>query len=352
MSKASLLCKRIKKSLRLYGFHNLIMDVLTVFSACMSIFAAFSRNDIVLGLSCLLLFFLLIIVSISFYLYKKDSVKLDHLYIDNYVISPDGSYKIKKTPLISTITYLILTRHEERKLFNDLSVSSISTDYSFSGDPAHTEFDGNRMPISEQKISYTINSMNRTSHPIFHFDFYQIWSILAKGNNTTYAVSCKDVSGNDIPCQCSYVNIHSMCNRVTVKFECSGISPQQCLSLHFNRTNRPAGFHNSDAFVFDPAQYDDTANFQWHPSVNSDSIVINESDITIYTINRTTFEKTKLFSCKFKAFNAYLQQSNNHGNLKCSPKEIFLINITQSKETFVNTVHCQSTDENHSFSLL
>lgn len=48
----------------------------------------------------------------------------------------------------------------------------------------------------------------------------------------------------------------------------------------------------------------------------------------------------------------YLQQSNNHGNLKCSPKEIFLINITQSKETFVNTVHCQSTDENHSFSLL
>lgn len=205
MSKASLLCKRIKKSLRLYGFHNLIMDVLTVFSACMSIFAAFSRNDIVLGLSCLLLFFLLIIVSISFYLYKKDSVKLDHLYIDNYVISPDGSYKIKKTPLISTITYLILTRHEERKLFNDLSVSSISTDYSFSGDPAHTEFDGNRMPISEQKISYTINSMNRTSHPIFHFDFYQIWSILAKGNNTTYAVSCKDVSGNDIPCQCSYV---------------------------------------------------------------------------------------------------------------------------------------------------
>lgn len=100
MSKASLLCKRIKKSLRLYGFHNLIMDVLTVFSACMSIFAAFSRNDIVLGLSCLLLFFLLIIVSISFYLYKKDSVKLDHLYIDNYVISPDGSYKIKKTPLI------------------------------------------------------------------------------------------------------------------------------------------------------------------------------------------------------------------------------------------------------------
>lgn len=49
---------------------------------------------------------------------------------------------------------------------------------------------------------------------------------------------------------------------------------------------------------------------------------------------------------------AYLQQSNNHGNLKCSPKEIFLINITQSKETFVNTVHCQSTDENHSFSLL
>ena len=27
-------------------------------------------------------------------------------------------------------------------------------------------------------------------------------------------------------------------------------------------------------------------------------------------------------------------------------------NITQSKETFVNTVHCQSTDENHSFSLL
>ena len=167
MSKASLLCKRIKKSLRLYGFHNLIMDVLTVFSACMSIFAAFSRNDIVLGLSCLLLFFLLIIVSISFYLYKKDSVKLDHLYIDNYVISPDGSYKIKKTPLISTITYLILTRHEERKLFNDLSVSSISTDYSFSGDPAHTEFDGNRMPISEQKISYTINSMNRTSHPIF-----------------------------------------------------------------------------------------------------------------------------------------------------------------------------------------
>ena len=171
MSKASLLCKRIKKSLRLYGFHNLIMDVLTVFSACMSIFAAFSRNDIVLGLSCLLLFLLLIIVSISFYLYKKDSVKLDHLYIDNYVISPDGSYKIKKTPLISTITYLILTRHEERKLFNDLSVSSISTDYSFSGDPAHTEFDGNRMPISEQKISYTINSMNRTSHPIFHFDF-------------------------------------------------------------------------------------------------------------------------------------------------------------------------------------
>ena len=168
--------------------------------------------------------------------------------------------------------------------------------------------------------------MNRTSHPIFHFDFYQIWSILAKGNNTTYAVSCKDVSGNDIPCQCSYVNIHSMCNRVTVKFECSGISPQQCLSLHFNRTNRPAGFHNSEAFVFDPAQYDDTANFQWHPSVNSDSIVINESDITIYT--------------------------NNHGNLKCSPKEIFLINITQSKETFVNTVHCQSTDENHSFSLL
>ena len=309
MSKASLLCKRIKKSLRLYGFHNLIMDVLTVFSACMSIFAAFSRNDIVLGLSCLLLFFLLIIVSISFYLYKKDSVKLDHLYIDNYVISPDGSYKIKKTPLISTITYLILTRHEERKLFNDLSVSSISTDYSFSGDPAHTEFDGNRMPISEQKISYTINSMNRTSHPIFHFDFYQIWSILAKGN-------------------------------------------KQCLSLHFNRTNRPAGFHNSEAFVFDPAQYDDTANFQWHPSVNSDSIVINESDITIYTINRTTFEKTKLFSCKFKAFNAYLQQSNNHGHLKCSPKEIFLINITQSKETFVNTVHCQSTDENHSFSLL
>ena len=254
--------------------------------------------------------------------------------------------------LISTITYLILTRHEERKLFNDLSVSSISTDYSFSGDPAHTEFDGNRMPISEQKISYTINSMNRTSHPIFHFDFYQIWSILAKGNNTTYAVSCKDVSGNDIPCQCSYVNIHSMCNRVTVKFECSGISPQQCLSLHFNRTNRPAGFHNSEAFVFDPAQYDDTANFQWHPSVNSDSIVINESDITIYTINRTTFEKTKLFSCKFKDFNAYLQQSDNHGNLKCSPKEIFLINITQSKETFVNTVHCQSTDENHSFSLL
>ena len=127
---------------------------------------------------------------------------------------------------------------------------------------------------------------------------------------------------------------------------------EQCLSLHFNRTNRPAGFHNSEAFVFDPAQYDDTANFQWHPSVNSDSIVINESDITIYTINRTTFEKTKLFSCKFKAFNAYLQQSNNHGNLKCSPKEIFLINITQSKETFVNTVHCQSTDENHSFSLL
>ena len=48
----------------------------------------------------------------------------------------------------------------------------------------------------------------------------------------------------------------------------------------------------------------------------------------------------------------YLQQSDNHGNLKCSPKEIFLINITQSKETFVNTVHCQSTDENHSFSLL
>lgn len=143
-----------------------------------------------------------------------------------------------------------------------------------------------------------------------------------------------------------------MCNRVTVKFECSGISPQQCLSLHFNRTNRPAGFHNSEAFVFDPAQYDDTANFQWHPSVNSDSIVINESDITVYTINRATFEKTKLFSCKFKDFNAYLQQSDNHGNLKCSPKEIFLINITQSKETFVNTVHCQSTDENHSFSLL
>ena len=38
--------------------------------------------------------------------------------------------------------------------------------------------------------------------------------------------------------------------------------------------------------------------------------------------------------------------------LNDSPKEIFLINITQSKETFVNTVHCQSTDENHSFSLL
>lgn len=60
---------------------------------------------------------------------------------------------------------------------------------------------------------------------------------------------------------------------------------------------------------------------------------------------------TKVGLTKFE-FYKYLQQSNNHGNLKCSPKEIFLINITQSKETFVNTVHCQSTDENHSFSLL
>ena len=78
MSKASLLCKRIKKSLRLYGFHNLIMDVLTVFSACMSIFAAFSRNDIVLGLSCLLLFFLLIIVSICNGVQREHKKKLNN----------------------------------------------------------------------------------------------------------------------------------------------------------------------------------------------------------------------------------------------------------------------------------
>lgn len=351
MLKSSNLCKRTKNFIHLYGLHSLFMDILTVFSACMSVLAAFSRNDIVLFISFLLLFSLLIVVCISFHRYKKDSVKLEQLYIDNYVISSDGNCKIKKSPLISTITYLLITRHEEHKLFNDLSVNSISTHYSFLDTPEHAEPDGNRIPISEQKISYTIDSINRTAKPIFHFNFYQIWSIFAKGSDTTYAVSCEDYNGGDISCQCSYVNVHSMCNQVTVKFRYSGIAPQERLTMHFDRTSRPAVFHSSETFVFDPAQYDDTANFQWHPSVSSDNVSINESDVTIYSINRKTFDKIKLFSCKFKDFNACLKQSIHHGSLKCSPKEIFLLNITQPKETFINAVHCQPTDESYSLSL-
>lgn len=309
------------------NLHDVIMDAFGIGGFIIGVFGAFSRNTLTLDFAVIILFAAFVLVSLFYAKLKNESVKWDDLYFkEKDSLLGKGHYKY--TPLISDITYLAYTRHPENKPHNELSITSVSSTYNFLRDPAHNSFNGKFLPISEQRISYCIKGINKAGNSVLDFKFYQIWSELTNNsaeNYSAYLIYKK----NQIPLTImEFEKINPTCARIKVNLGARGIAPQEKFILKLVRTSQNINFTNSETFIFDPSQYEDTANFQWTPNFTTDSPAISNCEISLYSVSRKNLARYKLIDCcKFDEIGKEISELQREGKLQCCSNKIYIFRV-------------------------
>ena len=280
-----------------------------------------------LDFAVIILFAAFVLVSLFYAKLKNESVKWDDLYFkekDSH--TEKGHYKY--TPLISDITYLAYTRSPENKLHNELSITSVSSTYNFLRDLAHNSFDGKFLPISEQCISYRIEGINKTGNPVFDFKLYQIWSELTNNSAENYSAYLTYRGERIRLAIMEFKKTTPTCACIKVNLGARGIAPQERFTLELVRTSQNINFSNSETFIFDPSQYEDTANFQWTPNFTTDSPAISNCGISLYSVSRKNLARNKLINCcRFDEIGEKISELQQEGKLQCCANKIYIFRV-------------------------
>lgn len=125
-----------------------------------------------------------------------------------------------------------------------------------------------------------------------------------------------------------FEKINPTCARIKVNLGARGIAPQEKFILKLVRTSQNINFTNSETFIFDPSQYEDTANFQWTPNFTTDSPAISNCEISLYSVSRKNLARYKLIDCcKFDEIGKEISELQREGKLQCCSNKIYIFRV-------------------------